>query len=154
MTAVHLVDRNSGNVHESSAPARPRQTWPRWVAGLGAATAATVLAFVDPAQQRVAPPCIVHAFTGLECPGCGSTRAVHELLNGNPLAALDLNPLVILAAPLLVWCFVAWLAGRATPLAGRVARRGWLVALVMVVVAYGVVRNVDVAPFAYLAASP
>lgn len=154
MSAVHLLDRDTGSVHRPEGSARAVRLRRRWWVGLGVGAAATMLGFVDPAQRRVAPPCLVHAFTGLECPGCGSTRAVHELLNGNPLAALDLNPLVILAAPMMAWYLVAWLAGRTASFASDGSRRRWLAALVVVVVAYGVVRNVGVAPFTYLAASP
>lgn len=29
------------------------------------------------------------------CPGCGSQRAIHQVLNGRPLEAMQLNPLLL-----------------------------------------------------------
>ena len=48
------------------------------------------------------PPCPLHALTGLNCPGCGATRAGCELLHGHVLAALHLNALLVVAAPALL----------------------------------------------------
>ena len=36
--------------------------------------------FVDPSEHPLIP-CWLHELTGLECPGCGITRAVHCLLH-------------------------------------------------------------------------
>lgn len=37
--------------------------------------------------------------TGLDCPGCGSQRAVHELLHGHIQSAFYLNPLFVVSLP-------------------------------------------------------
>lgn len=42
------------------------------------------------------PGCVLHNVTGWPCPGCGSTRAVRDLLHGNLAAAFLHNPLFIL----------------------------------------------------------
>ena len=39
-------------------------------------------------------PCLFHAMTGLYCPGCGGTRAVWYLLQGELLLSLRFHPLV------------------------------------------------------------
>ena len=56
----------------------------------------------DPAGSVFWPKCPFHLLTGLECPGCGSQRAVHSLLNGDLLYH---GPAVrvILAVILLFW---------------------------------------------------
>ena len=41
--------------------------------------------------------CIFHLFTGYYCPGCGGSRCVRAILNGNLLQAFINNPAVILA---------------------------------------------------------
>jgi hypothetical protein len=49
------------------------------------------------------PACPIHAYLHLECPGCGSTRALAALLHGRFTEALRLNALfVVLVLPLAV----------------------------------------------------
>ena len=45
--------------------------------------------------QRFMPKCPFHQMTGMHCPGCGGTRAVHALLHGHPLKALRYNAILI-----------------------------------------------------------
>lgn len=39
-------------------------------------------------------PCLFHLITGLYCPGCGGTRAVKYLLDGNIGKSIQYHPLV------------------------------------------------------------
>ena len=45
------------------------------------------------------PKCPLRELTGWNCPGCGATRAAHELVHGHIRAALHLNALFVLAIP-------------------------------------------------------
>ena len=74
------------------------------LAGAAAAGCAYV-AVADPnSTASWYPQCPFKALTGLDCPGCGVTRALHALLTGHPLRALDHNALVAVAVVLgLVW---------------------------------------------------
>jgi len=72
------------------------------------ATALVTLYFHDPAAAGFFPPCPFHYLTGLHCPGCGTLRATHQLLHGHPLAALDLNPLMVLSLPFLAYAFLSY----------------------------------------------
>ena len=60
-----------------------------------------------------APPlCHFRRLTGVECPTCGSTRAVRAVLAGDVLGAVAFNPLMMLIlAGLVVW-FVVRVIGR------------------------------------------
>ena len=69
------------------------------------AVAAAVFAF-DPARVNIFPPCIFHRVTGLWCPGCGATRAMHQLVHGNLAAAFHFNPLAISILPVAAYLVV------------------------------------------------
>lgn len=55
--------------------------------------------YVDPLSEHFLIRCPFKTLTGLDCPGCGSQRAVHELLHGNFKAAFSYNALFIIAIP-------------------------------------------------------
>lgn len=42
------------------------------------------------------PECPIFKYTGYHCPGCGSQRAIHDLMHLNLSEALSHNPLMIL----------------------------------------------------------
>jgi hypothetical protein len=107
----------------------------------------------DPAQASVYPPCPFHALTGLHCPGCGTLRALHQLLHGNAIGALGLNPLAVLCLPLIAcWCLataVRTVTGRRTRVV--FVRAFWIWAFLGVVLLFWVLRNIPVYPFSVLA---
>ncbi|MBK0329930.1 DUF2752 domain-containing protein [Brachybacterium sp. MASK1Z-5] len=84
---------------------------PLALAAAAAAAAIGVQAVFDPFTQDV-PLCPLHALTGLDCPGCGATRAVHALLAGDPLLALHSNALIVLAVPVVLALYVRWIVDR------------------------------------------
>lgn len=42
--------------------------------------------------------CLIYKYAGIQCPGCGMTRALKALLNGNILSSLQYNPFFIIFA--------------------------------------------------------
>ena len=60
---------------------------------------ALLLFFFDPRTAGFYPPCPSFLLTGWQCPGCGTTRALHALVHGDVAAALRFNPftMVLLA---------------------------------------------------------
>lgn len=136
----------------SLAPPQPGATWaqagerpwqaPVTVGGL-AALGTAVLAVVDPVTTHV-PLCPLKALTGLDCPFCGSLRAVHALTRFDVARALDHNAMFTLAVPALVICWTVWFLrslGRPLPESWRLPARTTAVALA-VALAFGVARNV------------
>jgi len=69
------------------------------VSGALVALAVGVLRVFNPATTWLFPPCPFRALTGYLCPGCGTLRALHEILNGHLAAAFRLNPLMVLLMP-------------------------------------------------------
>lgn len=57
----------------------------------------------DRAREVFLVPCVFHSVTGFYCPGCGGTRAVAVLLEGNVLASALYHPIVAYAAGFYVW---------------------------------------------------
>ena len=127
-------------------PARTRRLAP-WVepvglmvAGLGACA---YIAAVDPNHSTAYPQCPTKLLTGIDCPMCGATRAVHSLLKGDVVGAMDHNLLFVLLLPALVYAFVAWTSTRlGRPMKPIPMSSPWVaVPLAAVMLAFAVVRN-------------
>lgn len=54
---------------------------------------------LDPEKVNIFPACPFFTITGLKCPGCGSQRALHHLLNLDLFSAFLKNPLLIISIP-------------------------------------------------------
>lgn len=98
---------------------------------------------LNPAEHSFFPKCTFHSLTGLDCPGCGGQRAVHQLLHGHVVAAFRCNALLITLLPIALWYFVRFLVRR---FAGRVLpapfqHHLWAWVLAAVVVSFGIARN-------------
>jgi hypothetical protein len=61
--------------------------------------AAAVLLRFPPGQYSFYPQCPIYRYLHLQCPGCGSTRAVAALLHGHIAEAMRLNALTTVLAP-------------------------------------------------------
>ncbi|MBT8262213.1 MAG: DUF2752 domain-containing protein [Bacteroidia bacterium] len=59
--------------------------------------------FNNPTNNSLFLPCPFKLISGYNCPGCGSQRAIHQLLHGNIGSAFYLNPLMVLSIPLIVY---------------------------------------------------
>ena len=68
---------------------------------LGATVAVALLLgiyfYFDPGDNGLFPKCPFLSLTGLQCPGCGSQRAVHALLHGNISSAWHYNAMLVVA---------------------------------------------------------
>ena len=116
----------------------------------GAATG--FLYLVNPHAHQVFLPCPFRLITGLYCPFCGGLRMVHDLAHGQLVAALhdDALALPLLAIAVLAWLNVAVGSWLGRPVV-RVRRPGWLwPAVVVVLVAWTILRNLPFGPFTAL----
>ncbi len=69
---------------------------------------AAVLYLFDPARFGFYPTCTFYRTTGWLCPGCGSLRAVHQLLHGHMWQALRLNLLFVVSLPFVAATAILW----------------------------------------------
>lgn len=50
--------------------------------------------------------CLVKYLFGVECPGCGMTRALSALAHGDVVSAIHFNRMVVLIGPLLAYALI------------------------------------------------
>jgi hypothetical protein len=107
------------------------------------------LYWFEPGKTGFFPACPFHTLTGFNCPGCGTTRALHQLLHGNLVAAFELNPLTILLLPALAYALVSFsksaITGRPMPEIHLPPKLLWL--SVFIVFGFWVFRNTPLYPF-------
>ena len=58
-----------------------------------------LLYFLDPTQYALMPKCPFKMLTGFSCGGCGFQRALHALLHGHLIEAINYNVYLVYAAP-------------------------------------------------------
>ena len=113
---------------------------------------------VDPSKVPITPPCSLRYFTGLYCPGCGMTRALHSALNLRFADAFSYNLLwpfilIFIAASFYMW-FSFLITGKNpfTPF-NEFFKKHSMVAYTVVIVlfAFWIFRNIPIYPFIMLA---
>jgi hypothetical protein len=120
---------------------------PVTIANSAAAFAAAGLAIVwrfSPTEYSFYPICPIARWTNLQCPGCGSTRALHALLHGHVFDAMQLNLMFTLIFPILfLWGAVQyWSAIRNGRFLQLQVPNGWYQCAALVLVVFGIVRNI------------
>ena len=110
---------------------------------------AAYLFIFEPGKSGFFPPCPFRWLTGLQCPGCGSTRALHQILHGHFEAAFMLNPLVMVGLPFMLFGFLRY---SVIVMRGGVPRPNALPATYIyltffVIVSFWVFRNTTFYPF-------
>jgi hypothetical protein len=110
---------------------------------------AAVVFFFNPAAHNFYPVCQFHRLTGLNCPGCGGTRAFYALLHGHFATALRDNALLMGALIFLAarggWFGLNRYCGRTN---GEFFPAKFLWWLLLVMLAFTVLRNLPA--FAFL----
>jgi len=144
--AAHSSERQAGRIvagHNNS------WLWLLSIAVLSSLTILSVLFVFDPDGNPFYPGCLFHRTTGLLCPGCGSLRALHQILHGHISTAFHYNPMLVIAIPLMIWFGWRILVGKLRQTPVRIAIPGkWVWLIVAVVLAFSIWRNVPGTPFA------
>jgi len=116
---------------------------------LSIATGATYLFIFEPGKTGFFPACPFRALTGLNCPGCGSTRGLHRLLHGDVIAAFEFNPLMVVSVPFLLYALVRYTAAAVSgrPLHKHHVNAKYIWMLFAVIMSFWVFRNTRFYPF-------
>jgi hypothetical protein len=111
-----------------------------------------IVAYFDPSEVHFFPVCPLYAMTGFACPGCGLTRGFHALFHGDIPTALHFNAMIPIWAVIFGVAFVSLglhaIRGRGLPV-GKMSPH-WLWVFMIVLIVFGVVRNVPAYPFTLL----
>jgi hypothetical protein len=107
------------------------------------------LYWFEPGKTGFFPSCPFRALTGFNCPGCGTTRALHQLLHGNVVSAFELNPLMILLLPVVVYALVSFTKSAITrrPMPNISIQQGYVWLSLIVVLGFWIFRNTPLYPF-------
>ncbi len=121
--------------------------------GLLALASAAMLYAFDPREPGNYPVCPFLGLTGYHCPGCGTLRALHQLLHGNIFSALGYNPLTVISLPFLAYAFAlgALRAFRAPAPAPLFINPRLIWAMFFGIAAFWALRNVPFGPLTILA---
>jgi hypothetical protein len=120
------------------------------IALVGALAVVLVLFFLNPETAGVYPVCLFHRLTGLDCPSCGSLRALHALLHGHWASALRDNLMLVVSLPLLAWVGSRLISRKLRGGPAPAIRPAWLWLWLCAWLAFGVLRNLPIPALALL----
>ncbi len=110
---------------------------------------AAYLFFFEPGKTGFFPACPFRSLTGFTCPGCGVTRALHQILHGHFYNAFTLNPLFLLAVPFLLFALLRY---SVIVMRGGVPRPNalpapYIYAIFFAILSFWIFRNTPFYPF-------
>jgi Protein of unknown function (DUF2752) len=110
---------------------------------------AVYLFIFEPGKSGFFPGCPFLFLTGFTCPGCGTTRALHQVLHGHFGDAFTLNPLLILAIPFLLFALLRY---SVIVMRGGVPRPNalpapYIYAIFFIILSFWIFRNTPFYPF-------
>lgn len=112
----------------------------------GAAFAAAVLIGlyfnIDPEDSSWFPKCLFLTLSGCKCPGCGTQRAIHCLLNLDFAGAIHYNAFLLFAIPVMSLYFIDYVSGeRFARFHNFLNSRVVILAVLIAVLVWWVLRN-------------
>ena len=94
-------------------------------------------------ESGLYPRCMFRQLTGLDCPGCGSQRAIHALLHGHVAEAWGYNALLLVEMPLIALLLAAGSMRRRFPrLHAALNSRSLTVTLLATIIGWTIIRNI------------
>lgn len=99
----------------------------------------------NPEEEVFFIPCMLNKLTGIKCPGCGMTRSVHYLVNGNIKQAIWYNLMLIPIIILVIYAlyrYIRYLVKDEEII--NKALENWLKVYLVIILIFGVTRNLTI----------
>lgn len=96
----------------------------------------------NPEEESFFIPCMLYKLTGIKCPGCGMTRSIHYLVNGNIKQAIWYNLMLIPIIILVIYSlyrYIRYLV-KNEEIINKVLEN-WLKVFLVIILIFGVTRN-------------
>ncbi|NLX76340.1 MAG: DUF2752 domain-containing protein [Clostridiaceae bacterium] len=113
---------------------------------------------VNPSTTPLTPPCSLRYLTGLYCPGCGMTRALHAAFHLRFAEAFSYNllwPLIVIFISVVLYIWVFLLVTGKNPFTRFDElfknRSSILYIVIVLFFAFWILRNIPIYPFTLLA---
>jgi hypothetical protein len=114
---------------------------------------AALFFFLNPEEKGLFPECVFHSVTGFYCPGCGAQRAIHHFLHLE-IGSVFRNNLLFLPGMMVIFY------GVALPVANKkfgtnypnfLYHKRVPLYMFIIIVLFGILRNLPYYPFTLLA---
>ncbi|MDD7887005.1 DUF2752 domain-containing protein [Flavivirga sp. 57AJ16] len=107
----------------------------------------------DPLGYKIFPKCPFYSLTEIYCPGCGSQRAAHKLLQGHILDGFKHNFLIVLLVAVLLYDasikLIKIIFNRTVKNLLHDSKTTY--AILIVIILFWILRNINLYPFTILA---
>ncbi|MBF8150537.1 DUF2752 domain-containing protein [Winogradskyella sp. F6397] len=109
--------------------------------------------FIDPSATAFFPKCPFLSFTGIYCPGCGSQRAIHHILQGQIITGIRHNYMFLLVTVVLGYQAVIFVITKfGTKTYNNLLHKSKMTNTILVlVILFWILRNIPYFPFTELA---
>lgn len=123
------------------------------LAVIGCISILSLFFLYNPLQYDFFPKCPIHTYTGTHCPGCGSQRAIHKILNGQIIEGLKHNLLIPLILVVLIYDITIKALNRLLrkKITNLLHKPIVTISILVIIILYWILRNIDTYPFTILA---
>lgn len=108
---------------------------------------------INPSEVNFMPKCPLYSTTGVYCPGCGSQRALHDLLHLNIKEVIGHNLLFLLGLFIIAYHFI--IEGmnhfKKTKVNNLLYHPKTPIVILIIIILFWILRNIPYYPFTLLA---
>lgn len=107
----------------------------------------------NPSDSNLFPKCPLYSTTGIYCPGCGSQRAAHQILNGNIIEGIRHNYLIGLLVIVLLYQVFTYIMNDMfnKNIPNLLHKSKVTFSILIIIILFWILRNINLFPFTELA---